>query len=345
MSHHSFFGGSINSKILGAALVLGASLGGICQASPARAEPIGLPGAETRDVTQEAKAPDTDKARVHFLQGVQFYNSGDYKLSLIEFRRSYELSGNYRILYNIGQVNQQLGNYTRALDALTQYLSDGNTEVPEERRAEVLSNVAVLQKRVAHVRLVSNVSAPEILVDGFPAELSANATITVDPGDHRIDVRKAGYQSAGTVLSLAAGDSSEIRLDLVKHPAPVVIATPRVTPPRAERPATWLWVGWGTTGAAALGAGVTGVLASMQASELAELRNSPSSTQEQRDSVGRRARTFAVASDILTATAVVAGGASLYLTFRGNKEAPDLAPAPATRVSLTPVGVSLHQTF
>lgn len=345
MFHDSFSGISMKRTITGAALVVAGSLAGICHASPVHAEPVAVSGGETRDVAQEAKAPDMDKARVHFLQGVQFYNTGDYKLSLIEFRRSYELSGNYRILYNIGQVNQQLGNYTKALDALTQYLSDGKSDVPEDRRVEILSNVAVLEKRVAHVRLLSNVSAPEILVDGFPVELSANATITVDPGDHRIDVRKAGYQSAGTVLTLAAGDRSDIRLDLAKIQAPLVLAAPRATPVRAPRPSTWLWVGWGSTGAAALGAGVTGVLASMQASELAELRNSSSSTQEQRDDVGRRARTFAVVSDVLTATAIVAGGASLYLTFRGNKEAPGVAPAAATRVGLTPTGVSLHQTF
>lgn len=341
MSHSTLFYGSTRRVARACAVLLTVVSG----ATTALAEPA-APAPEVREVTQEAKAPDVDKARAHFLQGVQFYNNGDYKLSLIEFRRSYELSRNYRILYNIGQVNQQLGNYTKALNALAQYLSDGGAEIPDDRRAEVMTNVAVLQRRVAHVRLLSNVSAPELLVDGFPVELSSDATITVDPGDHRIDVRKPGYQSAGTVVSLAAGDRSDIRLDLQKVQSQVVLAAPRFAPAPSERPSTWLWVGWGTTGAAALGAGITGVLASMQANELAELRNSPSSTQEQRDDVGRRARSFAIASDVLTATAVVAGGASLYLTLRGSKaEAPDRAPAPTTRVSFAPSGVSLHQTF
>lgn len=328
------------------AFAAGACLLAVCSARVARAETA---APATPSTAPAASAPgngqDVEKARTHFQQGVQFYNNGDFKLSLIEFRRSYELSGNYRILYNIGQVNQQLGNYTKALAALEQYLKEGGGELVDDRRAEVVATVAALQKRVAHIRLVTNIDKPELLIDGFPAESSSmGAPITVDPGDHRVDVSKPGYQATGTIVTLAAGDNTELKLTLRKlPPANLMSAHPAPAP---SRDTTWLWVGWTTTGAAALGAAVTGVLASMQASELADLRNSPTSTQSERDSVGRRAHAFALTSDILSGTALAAGGISLYLTLRPHsRDTEKKPPTPATSVALGPTSVYFKQSF
>lgn len=296
-------------------------------------------------IPQQGRAPDVEKARVHFTQGVQFYNSSDYKLSLIEFRRSYELSKNSRILYNIGQVNQQLGNYTHALTALEQYLREGGGEVGEERKAEVTANIQLLKTRVAHIRVLSNVDAPEVLIDGFPADAKTlNADILLDPGDHRIELRKPGYQSGGTVVALAAGDVNKVRVDLVRVPSTIRVATP-VNHPAQRRNSTWLWIGWTTTATTALGAGITGVLAVMQANELADLRNSSWSTQAQRDEVGNRARAFAIASDVLTGTAVAVGAMSLYLTLRSDRVEPEHRSTPTTRLGFTGTGLRLEQTF
>jgi hypothetical protein len=292
----------------------------------------------------QSSAPDLEKARAHFLQGVQFYNAGDFKLSLIEFRRSYEISKNYRILYNIGQVNQQLGNYTNALLALERYLREGGDEVEDARRSEIIANTAQLRKRVAHIRVICNVPAPEILVDGFPVEApAATSTLTVDPGDHRLDLRKAGYQPGSTVVALAAGDTSEVRLNLVRIPQGTRL-TPAPSVPQARRNTTWLWIGWTTTAATAVAAGITGVLATTQASELADLRNSSWSTQAQRDSVGNRAKNFALTSDILAGAAVLAGVGSLYLTLQPGSE-PEQRQTPVTRVALSPSGVSFQRSF
>jgi hypothetical protein len=321
------------------------ALSWIFSASVATAEPSVPPAdAASGSAVQSGRAQDLEKARAHFQQGIQFYNAADYKLSLIEFRRSYELSSNYRILYNIGQVNQQLGNYTKALGALEQYLREGGTELEEERKAEVSANAVVLRTRVAHVRLISNVTSPELLIDGFPVENPGFSAITLDPGDHRLDLRKPGYQPGGTVLSLVAGDVIEARVNLVKVPASASHAGPATNAPRGRDP-TWLWIGWSTTAAAALGAGITGILASTQASELMDLRNSSWSTQTQRDKVGGRAKTFAIASDVLTVTALLTGATSLYLTLSPGKTEREQPRKPATRVALSGTGVRIEQSF
>ncbi|MGC4064749.1 MAG: PEGA domain-containing protein [Polyangiaceae bacterium] len=298
------------------------------------------------DARQEQKTPELERARGHFLQGVQFYSSGDYKLSLLEFRRSYDISKNYRILYNIGQVNQQLGNYTLALRALEQYLREGGDEVSSDRRTEVTTNIAILQTRVAHIQVVSNVDGAEILVDGFPADTkNAGAGITLDPGDHRVELRKSGYQNGGTVVTLAAGDVSKVRIQLVRVQSIVRVAAPANSTVTPQRDTTWQWVGWTTTATAALGAGITGVFAALQANELADLRNSSGSTQSQRDDIGSRARTFAIVSDVLTATAIAAGATSLYLTFGSKETKPSHPSSPSTRLAVSPVGMRFEHCF
>jgi hypothetical protein len=320
-----------------------AGLCGLLFSGVTRAEPLGAQQGGV-NAGPQSPAPDLEKARAHFLQGVQFYNAGDFKLSLIEFRRSYEISQNYRILYNIGQVNQQLGNYTNALLALERYLREGAEEIEDARRTEVVANTALLRKRVAHVRVICNVPTPEILVDGFPVEAStANATLTVDPGDHRLDLRKPGYQPGSTVVALAAGDTSEVRLNLARIPQGTRL-TLAPSAPHARRNTTWLWLGWTTTAATAVGAGITGVLATAQASELADLRNSSWSTQAQRDNVGSRAKNLALTSDILAGTAVLAGVASLYLTLQPGSE-PEQRQTSVTRVALSPAGVRIERSF
>jgi len=296
-----------------------------------------------------AEAPserDVEVARTHFGRGVQFYNNGDYKLSLLEFRRSYELSRNYRVLYNIGQVNQQLSNYAKALAALEQYLKEGGAEVDEERRVEVASSVAELEKKTAVLKLAFDVDIAEVWIDDVAlGTFARGALVRVDAGDHRIEVRRAGRESAGAAVSLAAGDATTVELRLPERrlrPPELAPAPVAVSPPKSS---TLLWVGWIATGTLAAGAGITGVLATSHASELASLRNSPDSTASERQSEGDQARAFAIASDALAGTAVAVGLTSLYFTVFSKDKSPGPRRESATNIRLGPSGVSLVHRY
>ena len=67
-------------------------------------------GAATEGVTP-AVARDAEE---RFQRGVKLFDDGDFKLALIEFQRSYALAHNYRVLYNIGQVEFQIGAFASA---------------------------------------------------------------------------------------------------------------------------------------------------------------------------------------------------------------------------------------
>ena len=82
--------------------------------------------AEPPDAVQEPPAaeqpPPSDPAMVEagerFDRGVRYFEDGDFGAALAEFLRAYELTGNWIVLYNLGQVSQGMG---RRADALRRF--------------------------------------------------------------------------------------------------------------------------------------------------------------------------------------------------------------------------------
>ncbi len=321
-------------------LAIQMSLSGFAFAQGARP----LPDApEQAAASSESAVENIEKARGHFTRGVQFYNNGDYKLALIEFRRAHELSQNYRVLYNIGQVNHELGNYTKALAALEEYLRRGGPEVPEARRAEAASSIAVLRKKTARVSLTVDIGGAELILDDLPfGQLGRERTLTIDAGEHRLEVRKFGYRPFSKLLVLAAGDNAEVEVKLVKLPPLTPVAA---SGQQAPQTSPLIWAGWSATGVFAVGAAVTGVLALSNAKQLAELRDSPDSNTREREDTAKRARTFATVADVLAGAAVLTGGTALYFSLRGGSKKEEGPREPATRIGLNGLGVAIAHRY
>jgi tetratricopeptide (TPR) repeat protein len=295
---------------------------------------------------QQSADQATERARGHYTRGVQFYKDGDDKLALVEFRRSYELSRNYRILFNIGRVNQQLNNYADAWNALSQYLHDGRDDVPVERRLQLQAELQELGNKTALVKILVDGADAQILVDGVPVGAAPLASpIRVDVGDHYIAARKPGYQTVGRSVALAGSDTAQVELRLVKNTSPErATHTPATAAPQQGSSSTLMWTGWIGTGVLAAGAGVMGGLAATRAQDLNALRNSPTSSPTQRDDVAGQARKYAIAADVLTAAAVVIGGASLYLTLSDSGSARE-QPATSTLAGLCGTGLCITHRY
>src|SRR5690349_17758223 len=81
-------------------------------------------------------APPVDEARSRFQKGVQLFHEGGYEAALAEFRKAYQLAPSYRLLYNIAQVHYELHDYVSALKSFRQYVVEGGTEIPADRREQ-----------------------------------------------------------------------------------------------------------------------------------------------------------------------------------------------------------------
>jgi len=73
---------------------------------------------------------DSAKAAVRFQQAVELYREGSYEGALAEFRKAYQISPSYRVLYNIAQTQYALHDFVSAHRSLVQYMAEGRGEIP-----------------------------------------------------------------------------------------------------------------------------------------------------------------------------------------------------------------------
>ena len=262
-----------------------------------------------------------EEARDRFAAGIKLYDDGEFALALIEFDRAYSIVPDYRVLYNIGQVNIQLGRYARAARALKQFLKEGGDRILEDRKQSVLNDLSMLSGRTATISVATNVPGAEVLLDSDVVAITPMpAPLLVDAGEHRLTVRKLGYTLQTKPVALAGRDELSLEFALAVEPKAIttektVIVERKVAPDRpADRRSLYVLLGW--TGTAALGAswatiGYFGYAASKDRSEAASRKTSA----QELSNLESRTRHFYLASDILGATTLLAAGGMLYYTL------------------------------
>jgi tetratricopeptide (TPR) repeat protein len=293
-----------------------------------------------------------EEARLRYARGLSLYAGAEYVLALVEFERAYQLSPNYRVLYNIGQVRIQLGRYARAFEALTQYVKEGGDAIDPDRRAAVQKDIDMLAERTAKLIVRTNEPGADIQLDGVVIGVSPLAgPLIVDAGEHNIGVRKVGFYDKFQSVTLAGRDARTVDFDLVKlkSDGPAVVVERRTERQIVERPSRPLmWASWAATGTLGVGAGVAGYFGIQKAQELESKRTAFPLKQDEMQRTKRSAQTLFLAADLMGASAVVMGGISVYLTLSSSEKAVNKVTrrAPGTvRVGISPKGVKLSGSF
>jgi tetratricopeptide (TPR) repeat protein len=287
----------------------------------------------------------TEKARASFHHAVQLYNEGSFEAALAEFRKAYDLTPNYRLLYNIAQTYFDLHDYVSSSKNLKQYMQEGGGEISAARRAEVNDLAQKLEDRIAYVEVVCNVEGADIRVDDMSVGMSPlPAAIPVNAGPRRVSAVKAGYAVATRMITVVGKEKSTVSIDIAESaPTQTDLLSDGVTQRELAKPkrialATSALV----AGGCAVAAGVFGVLA-WQAkgdfdSELDKFPNNKSNV----DNARSKMKTYAYLTDALGAATLVSGGVALYLliTESGSKK----APSKDANIALIPTlgGMSLN---
>lgn len=261
-------------------------------------------------VRAQAEIPSSVEAsRDHFNRGVEYVQDGDLKGALIEFKRAYAIAPNYRVLYNLGQVENELRDYTEAQAYFQRYLDAGGDEIPQARRREVEALVAKLAGRIATLTVETNVPGAEVFVDGVSVGRSPlSAPIRVSTGTRVLSAVAPGRPRATQVVEAAGGETVSVRLRLAAAEqsahAPLRAAAPQPTEAKSSagvHPAVWLGIG---SGALAVGAGVMAYLAERDASKYDDAVHRRTSAREL-DDLDSRARAKALVTDILLGATLV----------------------------------------
>lgn len=167
----------------------------------------------------------SEPARAAFDEASRLYREKRYVEARDGFLGAHRLSGDARILFNVGVCEKALGQYARAIRTFEQSLAAADRSVDADYAERVAEAIKTLSRYVAVVTVTSTVGGVDFSVDGEP--LLENPT-SLDAGPHTFMGTKIGYQPASRTVTLTAGKPETVNLD----PSP--IAAPSA--PSGDRP-------------------------------------------------------------------------------------------------------------
>ena len=279
------------------------------------------------------------EASEHFQRGVEFSKDGDFEAALVEFKRAYELSPNYRVLYNLGQTYRELRDYAGALRSFQQYLKEGAGDAPKRDKVEAW--VAELKGKVAFITVKVSVPGAELSIDDVSIGASpVKDPVIVNAGKRKVSATLSGYTPLQKYVDLAGTDSKTVVLELSPlggsnggegqgKPGGV---EPR-EPPR--KPSLGPWIALAGTGTAAIATGIFGALALSAKSDFSKALGTFPGNGKDIESKRSKAKTFALTADVLGGI-TGAGAVVTVVLFATRPNGAPKSDAPAKKEALSP---------
>jgi len=263
----------------------------------------------------------TERARVHFRNGVDFYREGNFRAALIEFERAYRATPHYKLLYNLGQASLELQEDGRAIDYFRDYLREGRDELSPERQREVELEIQRLQARLAHATVTTDQSGVEIYVDGgLVGKTPLPEPLRLSVGRRRISAAKTGFVTVERTFDVASGDQLTFDFEMKTRSAELATSQAPESPSRGLSPAAWSGIATAVLGAGAITLSILTGVAQTDFDKERQGQTSAGQLQEMRDD----AKLKALGADIAWGATIVAAGVTgvLLLTNSGPERAP-----------------------
>jgi hypothetical protein len=157
-------------------------------------------------------------AKMHFDQGNALYNDGNYSAALAEFLESYRQKPTTVVLYNIGMTQKALFRYAEAVEWLEKYLAE-STNLPPERRAEVLGIVNEIRALLAEVTVQVTPDNATVTVDGRGVgNAPLPKPLQIAAGNHTIEASAEGFVTQKRDVMISAGVPISVKLALKEIP-------------------------------------------------------------------------------------------------------------------------------
>lgn len=225
---------------------------------------------------QEVNGQSRTLARDLAVQGAVAFEQRDFEQALDRFDRAAQLFPAPSISIMQARVLVELGRWIEALDryqAAAQFkLTPDAPQAYHRAQREAAEEGARLQQQVPHLEIrvtpADRAPAPEVHLDGkLVPPVLLNVERLVDPGEHSIEVLRAGVSIAAQRLTVVAGEHKLYTFDNAEAPPPSAPPPPALLvsapAPLAEQPPTeaprWLMpVAFGVGGVASAAAIYTG---------------------------------------------------------------------------------------
>jgi hypothetical protein len=268
-----------------------------------------------------------EEAKAQFQVGVELFEDGDFAQAALAFSRAYELKPSYRILFNLGQVENENKHYAKALKAYVQYLADGGSQISDERKAEVKREIKRLNTLVGSIAVEGVPARATLFIDGKRSgETPLAGPVFVDLGEHEVVLKRGAQEIHREIVAVSGG--KQARVELEPSIAPLVPGTaeppqplkkaesdePQTSGPQDGRQRRWTWVVAGAAAALAVTGGIIGGVSISKKNTLVHECGDGSclkSREADRDTVNN----LSLTADVLYVVAGAAAVAAVVLFF------------------------------
>jgi len=189
-----------------------------------------------------ARAGDREQAIKMFAEGNEFRLAGKYKEALEKYNAAYKLLPSFKIEYNTALVLEKLEDYPAAYTVYKSFLKSGAGKSPEKILRTAREKLKQLKKKIALVKVTSNVAGATVKVNGI------NVGKTPLPGDWEMAIKAPkdvgvwigaeGYKTFTKSLSLKAGQAVTVKAVLKPVPKPAPAQPVAKLPAKAPEPKT-----------------------------------------------------------------------------------------------------------
>ncbi len=159
-------------------------------------------------------ASEVAAARSLFEEGVAAAGDGRWQDALSAFERSYAIAPRSTTLLNLAGAQVQLGRLVAASESYQRLIREAGSNARERRlRDQAREALGTLEPRIAHLTLnIANLErGDEVLLDGTSvAHAIVGVATPVDPGDHRVSVRRSDREIGQASVSLEEGATREL---------------------------------------------------------------------------------------------------------------------------------------
>lgn len=286
-------------------VVASVALATFFSASPAHAQD----GNSPPESTEEAELSYKEYAR----KGGEAFAAKNYVEAAEAFERAYELKPVPNLLYNIGRAREKLGEFERANEVYTKFVTQPDVEL--KARQDALQRIKTLQEVIALQKRGESVDA---------------AAVDKEQGEHQLADAEAPAAEVVDAQDIGAQDAHAQSVPQLAEPSPV---------------AAYVLLGAGA--ASLIGSGVFGYLtyAKSQAASDAD-------TLAARRDEAASGRTYAYISDGLLVGGVILAGLGTYFWLSGSTDSADAGAgsadeSPQARVTpgLSATGAALTFTL
>jgi hypothetical protein len=224
------------SHSLAAGLALLAFLhGAVAIAAPPRATPVpsaavarasaAPPAAPTPPPAATASATPaplseslTGAAKAEYAASRILYDDGDFRGALEKLKRTYDLSNDPRLLWNMAACQKNLRRYAEVVRLVEVYLRDGGAYMTGSDRADATALLETVKAFVCDLQVESNEGGATLYFDDQPLGSTPFAgPVQVDMGVHKIRLSKPGFVDYTATPDLPGGQGFKVSAQLVQE--------------------------------------------------------------------------------------------------------------------------------